>query len=305
MLSLQHPTNSLKRYFHKKLKKVAIEIIDGCKVYVNGRRLIIINSDDISKCMEVYKKYNMDGVAITVYHDYKLQNVDFLKDYPEIKHISISDNITDISGMNGLATLRSAIISGKNRRIDFSFFPQLEEFNADWSPYFKNLDKCTKLWYISMHHYTPRSKDLSCISQPPWLRKLKVTQSNIYSFHGIEKFEQLEDVDFAYCPKLEKLCCLEGSANSLKSLLFDHCKAIKNHNYVTKLNSLLTLGMNNCGSLPSIKFIKEMNALESFRFGDTDVIDGDISPCIGLRYVYFSNKRHFSHKLEQIRLQSQ
>jgi protein phosphatase 1 regulatory subunit 7 len=279
---------------------MAIEIIDGCKIYVNGHRSVIINSDCIPKCMEVYKKYNLDGVAVSIFHDYKIQNVDFFREYPEVKHISISEGIPDISGINGLLALRSAIISGKNRRIDFSFFPQLEVFNADWSPYFENLDKCINLYSLSMHHYTPKSKDITGLSQLSWLSKLKINQSNISSFHGLEEFSQLEELQFNYCSKLEKLCCLEKSSNSIKSLICDYCKAIKNHDYVTTLKVLSTLAFNDCGYLPSIKFIKKISSLESFRFGDTDVIDGDMSPCIGLNYVYFSNKRHFSHKVEEI-----
>jgi hypothetical protein len=279
---------------------MAIEIIDGCKVYVNGKKLVIINSDCISKCMDVYKKHNLDGVAISIYHDYKIQNVDFFKAYPEIKHISISEGISDISGINGLSALSSAIISGKNKRIDFSFFPKLEVFNADWSPYFKNLDKCVNMYSLSIHHYTPKSKDFADISQLFWLSKLKIVQANISCFHGLEEYNQLEELELNYCGKLEKLGSLEKSTKSLKSLTFDHCKAIKNHNYVTKLKALSTLAFNDCGYLSSIKFIKDLNSLESFIFSNTDVIDGDISPCIGLRYVYFTNKRHFSHKVEEI-----
>ena len=66
---------------------MAIILIDGFKAFDTLLdNSIIINSDHIAECMEVYTKNNLRGVAITTAHDYKLQNVDFLSDYPEIKH---------------------------------------------------------------------------------------------------------------------------------------------------------------------------------------------------------------------------
>jgi len=44
-----------------------------------------------------------------------------------------------------------------------------------------------------------------------------------------------------------------------------------------------------------------MPNLEDFRFMSTDISDGDMTPTIRLKYAAFSNKKHFSHTLEQIR----
>lgn len=206
---------------------MAIEIIDNCKVYVNGHKYIIINSDQISECMRVFEKHKFDGVAMTIYHDYKLPNVDFIKHYPHVKHLSISERISDITGINVLSDLRSAIISGKNRRMDFSFFPKLEVFNADWSPHFQNMDQCARLRVLSLHHYTPKEKNFASISNFTHLKKLKITQSNVFDLHSLCGLKELEEIEFHYCARLEKLCCLDKSVHSLKSLIFDHCKGIK------------------------------------------------------------------------------
>jgi hypothetical protein len=44
-----------------------------------------------------------------------------------------------------------------------------------------------------------------------------------------------------------------------------------------------------------------MASLKNFMFVGTDVTDGDMTPSIGLRYAGFSNKKHFSHTMEQIK----
>lgn len=281
---------------------MAIIIIGGFKAYIsiNGKKSIIINSDCINECMRIYAENHLDGVAITTAHDYKLQNVDFLAEYPEIKQLSISDGINDISAIHTLRNLESLLISGKNRKINFSCFPSLIELIADWSSHFLNMDQCKSLKRISFYNYNPKTKDCSSISNVPWIEKLEIVQSPINTLNGLEYFNQLKELQFSYCSKLETLCCIGKSKETLVSLLFDHCKSIKNPEYVTQFHDLNTLAYNN-GLLQSIKFIKKMTALKSFRFVGTDVIDGDMTPCIGLRYAGFSNKKHFSHTMEEIK----
>jgi protein phosphatase 1 regulatory subunit 7 len=280
---------------------MAIEIIEGCKVYINGKRSIIINSDRIDECMRVYTEHHLDGVAITTSHDYRLQNVDFLSEHPGIKHLSISDGINDINSIHALRNLESLMLSGKKRKVDFSHFPSLAELIADWSPHFLNMDKCAYLKRLSLYNYAPKTKDCLNISNVPWIKRLEITQSPIHALNGLEEFDQLEQFELNYCSKLETLCCLEESKETLLSLRFDHCKSIINHDYVMRFDHLNTLAYNDGGAMPSIKFIKKMTSLKAFMFVGTDVTDGDMTPCIGLSYAGFSHKKHFSHTMEQIK----
>jgi protein phosphatase 1 regulatory subunit 7 len=280
---------------------MAITIIEGFKVYINGKKSIIINSDCINECMWIYTENHLDGVAITTSHDYRLQNVDFLYEYPEIKHLSISDGINDISAIHTLRNLESLVISGKNRKIDFSHFPSLTGLVADWSPHFLNMDKCAYLKRLSLYSYTPKTKNCLSISNVPWVKRLEITRSTINTLIGLEKFDQLEELELNYCSKLETLSCLEESNETLASLRCDHCKSIKNYEYVIHLDQLKTLSYNDGGTIPSIKFIKKMASLKNFMFVGTDVADSDMTPCIGLNYAGFSNKKHFSHTMEQIK----
>jgi len=280
---------------------MAIEIKEGFKVYVNGRKSIIIDSNRIEECMQFYEKNNLDGVAITIAHDYKLKDVDFLIDYPEIRHVSISEGIDDISAIHSLINLESLMISGKKRKVDFSYFPLLMKFVADWSPDFCNMEKCLYLNDLHFYGYNPKSKDCSSIPYIPSLKKLKIVQSPINTLSGLNRFDHLEELDIIYCSKLETLCCLEKSKENIVSLLFDHCKSIKNHEYVKLFPNLNNLAYNDSGRIQSIKFIENLVSLKSFRFVGTDVIDGNMEPCIGLKFASFTNKKHFSHTMERVK----
>ena len=281
---------------------MAIILIDGFKVYSNldGTKSIIVDSERIDESMRVFTENNLDGVAITTSHDYRLQNVDFLSEYPGIKHLSVSEGISNVDAIHSLKNLDSLMLSGKNRKVDFSKFPLLTDLIADWSPHFVNMDKCANLKRLAFYNYNPKSKDCTSLSNVPWIQRLKITQSPIRSLNGLESFNRLNELEFNYCSKLEALCCLEENSENLNSLRFDYCKSIKNHEYVTLLDHLIELAYNDVGTIQSIKFIKKMPALKKFMFVGTDVTDGDMTPCLGLSYAGFSNKRHFSHTMEQI-----
>jgi len=179
--------------------------------------------------------------------------------------------------------------------------PALKDLITDWSPHLVNIDQCLNLNDLSLYGYSPKKKDCSGLPNVPLLKRLKITQSPIHTLNGLQKFTQLEELEFNYCSKLEELCSLEKSKETLTHLLFDCCKSIKNHAYVKQLQHLDTLAYNSSGTISSIKFIKKMNGLKSFRFVDTDVADGDLTFCIGLRYASFSSKKHFSHTMKEMK----
>jgi len=290
----------------RKQKYIDMSIIqiDGFKVYENydGTRSIIIDSENIKQCMDCYYKNKLDGVALTNYHGYNLKDVDFLSRYTDITKLSVPETILDITGMYSLSKLERLIISGKKRKIDFSFFPNLKKLTLDWSDSLINLDQCKSLESLAIYSgYNPKSKDLKDISSVHWLKKIEINNSTITSFKGSEKFDSLVELDFNYCTKLEDICGFEKSKKKLKSLLFNHCKSIKNHECVTDFKNLDILAFNNSGTIRSLQFIKELSSLNSFRFVGTDVLDGDITPCIGLNYVSFTNKKHFTHKMEELK----
>ncbi|WP_131539554.1 hypothetical protein [Pedobacter nototheniae] len=74
---------------------MAIIEIDGFKAYkgIDGKISIIVNSNHIEECMRIYNNHNLCGVIISISHNYELQNIDFLANYPNIERLQISDGI--------------------------------------------------------------------------------------------------------------------------------------------------------------------------------------------------------------------
>ncbi|QES88764.1 leucine-rich repeat domain-containing protein [Rhizosphaericola mali] len=276
---------------------MAIIIKEGFKFFENtsGKNVeLIIDVSRIEESMNYYKKNKVDGIIISPAHGYNIENVDFLKKYSFIKNVSISD-IPNIDGLFFLKKLESLYISGTDLHIDFANFPNLKKLIVDWSPFVININECRALEILSLYKYKPASKDLSEFSEIDSLKSLTITQSTVNSLNGLDSLKKMENLELNYCNKLLKLGHLEGCKYNLTQLLIDHCKNIENYEYVKLLNALKILAFNNCGSISSIQFIKEMSNLKDFRFVGTSVIDGDLTPCVGLEHVGFFDKKHYSH----------
>lgn len=63
----------------------------------------------------------------------------------------------------------------------------------------------------------------------------------------------------------------------------------------------LSLKLHNCGLTKSLSFLRTLRYLDSFRFVGTDIIEGDLSPLLNISDVFFGDKKHYWHKLQDIR----
>lgn len=69
------------------------------------------------------------------------------------------------------------------------------------------------------------------------------------------------------------------------------------------LKKLSVLCLNNCGAISDLSFLKYFPKLIDFRFVDTNILDGNLTPIIEhptIRTVGFLNKRHYNLKDDQV-----
>jgi protein phosphatase 1 regulatory subunit 7 len=183
-------------------------------------------------------------------------------------------------------------------KVDVSRIPGLEALHVDRSVNVVNFGKCKGLKELTLGSYNPSSKNMEELAHLENLRTLRVYQASVDSLKGLGGLHRLAYLIIDRFPNLHYFEDLEKISDSMLVLSFDGCKKIENFDYVSKLKSLQVLKFINCGAIPSIKFIKLMPNLRAFVFGDTNIVDGDLSHCIGLEFVGFLGKKHYSHKWE-------
>lgn len=259
---------------------------------------MVLDGKKIAECIEYLNKNNISKLVIDKFH-YKSDNLEFLENCPHLKELGIDgDYITDYSALYGMQQLEILSISNPNGEMDFSALKTLKAFGGVWNTKMKNLGKCPHLQDLLLWKY--KNKDLEEFSGLRNLRTLCIRQSQITSLKGCGGLTKLQKLELSNLRNFEYIDELEHLSNSLTELDFEACSKIVNHEYVACLKSLEWLRFTKCGNIDSLDFIRDMSSLKNFSFMDTNIVNGDLSPCIGLEYVGFNDKKHYSHRFKEL-----
>ncbi|MED3994611.1 hypothetical protein P4647_08070 [Peribacillus frigoritolerans] len=150
--------------------------------------------------------------------------------------------------------------------------------------------------YLTLWHHK-KNKQGNFVSIPENLLYLELNRSNIQDFLWIEKMNKLKRIELHYCTNLQNDFGLSVLANTLEHLHINQSKKFVPNEELFSLKNLRVLCLNSCGNLENLNFLNQFPNLIDFRFVDTNVLDGDLSPILDhptIRSVGFLNKRHYN-----------
>ena len=284
-----------------------IDVVDGFKMLsdVTRKPTLIVESDRLDDCMRFAVEKKITRIYLQNNYGFNLLNVDFLKDFNFFTEISIIKNYSeiDVSGVQFLKQLVRLTLSNGNQGLDFGSFPYLENASVDWNNKLNNLHLCKKLNKLILWKYKPKTGSFQELSSLSSLKSLKITQSNLSSLSGLEGLGHLEEFEAYYFSKLENLAAIGVVNKSLKSLILENCKKIRDYeDALSSLENLQKLILGDCGPLNNLKFINRLKKLNFFSFVGTNITDGDLSLLLKakIEYVGFDDKRHYSHKMKDV-----
>lgn len=263
-----------------------------------------VETKRLNECVDYCNKAAVRWLHISPAHGFKESNVDFLKECPNVEGIHLQEGITDINGLYHAKQLRFLCAVFENE-IDFSEFGRLEELCTVYNPKLGvGLFNSKSLATLAIRKFKSKSNTLEEFASLSELGTLSIVMSSIKSGAGLELLPKLQNLTFAYCPKLRDIGPLRRLGDQLVRLTVDYCKALENFpDICTSMKVLEWLGYQSSRELDDLEFLKDMPALLDFDFYDTNVINGDLSPCLGLRAAHFRNKRHYSHSLKEVERQ--
>jgi hypothetical protein len=268
------------------------------RVDEDGSVSVKINEDNIKESIAYIQEHQINNVDIS----YDLDQVDYLSECPDIETISLGgEGLKDVTGLYHLKKLKSLSINetSSSLKIDFERIPSLEVLYGQLPPKAKGMGTLENLKEITLWSYKPKTKNLEQFSELRNLKSLELIQSNIISLKGAEGLESLETLGLYYLRSFHDLKGLESLSKSLRVLEMENCKKISNFTPIAELKYLEKLTMLDCGEIASIKFAKSLPQLKLLAFGGTTVLDGDLHPCERIEHVYFTQKKHYTHGLEE------
>lgn len=268
----------------------------------NNKEEILIDDTYLQECINYINDNSVKRVDVS-YPRYKGVDLEFLKHCPVIEEIALESSfLQDISGVAYLKNLKvlnlseETIIDGKNG-IDLGSIASLETLYLTWSHKVKGINKLLNLKELAIWKYKPKNKNLEEFSKLRNLEKIILIQSNIVNLNGICNLEKLSEVELNNLRKLNSLSDINMLNECLTALEIESCKNVQDLMLIGSLESLQNLTLVNCGEISSIDFITKLPNLKSFVFLGTNVLNGDISPCIDINYVMFDHKKHYSHNI--------
>jgi hypothetical protein len=97
---------------------------------------------------------------------------------------------------------------------------------------------------------------------------------------------------------------LLDALTELVELEITNCPRLERIDVVARLAELQKLTLGNNGKVESLKPLRGLRNLHWLTFPEsTNIVDGDLTPLLelpSLRKVAFQNRRHYSHRREQI-----
>lgn len=278
-------------------------MIDGFQFthyeWMPAERLLVVQSTRLDESVEYINAKQVKGVSIAPVSGYDLTDIDFLKICPSVVAVELGARLSDMEGLYSLPNL-AYFKAPFQHKIRLSRFGSLMDLHTEWNAkVHREFGSQRNLSRLCLRKYKRTSiVDLSALKN---LTSLQVIQSPLASLAGIAAFSKLKALEVNYCRNFADIDEISAVAGTLKTIEFDHCKQIANFTPLANLKSLQKLILSDCGSLPNLRFIREMPRLEFFSFVNTNVVDGDLSPCLNLRYVGFMDKKRYSHSSKEVR----
>lgn len=157
-----------------------------------------------------------------------------------------------------------------------------------------NYEKIKSLKVLSISDYPKR--DLIGMFSSIQLDTLSITQCKINSLDGIEQSSCMQCVYFRYNRSLHDISALRKVKHTLKALRIENCPKIEDFSVLSELDNIELLELTGKNELSDLKFINHMKSLKTF-ICNMNVLDGDLTPCLDLSYVYIGkNRKHYNLK---------
>ena len=184
-----------------------------------------------------------------------------------------------------------------NNPIDFSKFGNIKAFRV-WGNGTKNLfsNETTEEICTDENNTFSDFKDAKAKN----LLRLECTCGGLKTLEGLSNFPNLEKLNLYYQYGLKSIDALKEVSGSLKQFILEGCGRVKDFSVLEKMHNLEYLFLcNRNGTIDNLKFLNNMPNLKWFVLY-LNCLDGDLTPCKRIPYVYVKNRRHYNVKDEEL-----
>ncbi|SDJ97319.1 protein phosphatase 1 regulatory subunit 7 [Flavobacterium noncentrifugens] len=232
---------------------------------------LIINPKKISKIVKYINENKILCITVNDAYFDKIENLDFLKEIPNVEEISILQNNLNLKPIENLKSLKSLSFSETTEKLNLNKFHNLEILGCDYRKV-ENLKECKNLKSVSLHFYN--KENLVEFENFDNLEILFLVQTSIKNFNGIEKLKNINKIELHNSPKLESLNGLPRNSEKLRTLFIYNAKNLIDYGKLDTLKNLKKLQLVSGGEIENLEIFEKMNNLEYLQLG-MNIKNGD------------------------------
>lgn len=241
-----------------------------------------------------------------------LNDISFINACPSLKFLKIvpsyqADDLFDFSPLYELPQIK--LLDCQNRygnqeqylsKIDYSKIKGLISLSVDANKKALNYNKVETLKSLDVCGFKSKQHDLTDLFCSKELDTLRLLQCGVYSLNGIEISQKMQCLYLHYNRSLSDISALRKIKDTLKALRIENCPKITDFSVLSELENLELLELSGSNTLPNLNFIKKLKKLKTFTF-NMNVVDGDLSDCLNLSYVYSEkDRKHYNLKDKEL-----
>ena len=234
------------------------------------------------------------------------EDIQFLSECPGLEYLWVLPamgakdfDYSPVYELPNIKWLRCDTLTGINEEqvasVDYSKFKELRSLSIHGYKGHHNVEQALKVTSLILDFGYPNSTNLQNSFSGKALQNLAVCQSPIISLAGIEVARHLHRLELSYNRKLVDISSLQNLRETLAYLEIDTCGKIKDFSVLETLYNLEYLILKGSNTLPDLSFLKNMPKLRYLHL-TMNVLDGDMSLCELLPYAKIQNRKHYSHK---------
>lgn len=197
--------------------------------------------------------------------------------------------------MYGLGAMYDGVEKVKVSSIDYARLPRLKRVAINGAEGHKNVHTLNSAETLLLFSGYPKSDSLSGFIPGESLTKLRIIEAPIRNLEGIEVATQLQRLDLSYNRRLTDISALRHVKETLVCLEIDACGKIKDFSVLNELHNLEYLILKGSNKLPNLQFLKNLPKLKYLHV-TMNIEDGDLKLCQQLPYARIKNRKHYTHK---------
>jgi len=250
----------------------SLKNVDVLKNLVN---LEDINFDSLYS-LESLENLKYSGTELSLWGMGALKNLDGVQNMHQLESVTIaSKNISDISALKGMKSLKEIVIRGCDNLISLSgieSLPSLEFLDID-SEVINSLSDLKDLKNLDrVHIECDKLLNLKGLEEAPNINELNVTSKGLEDISNIKSLTKLKNLDLSECSSIESLSGLE-KLNLLESLKVTDCSKLNSLDGVPnsdvyvlnkRFGSGVEVNLSGCTSLKDIRALKGASKIDWF-----------------------------------------